>query len=260
MAYQNLRLEFQQAVAVVTIDHAPVNALNQQTLQELSELIDVLEQTPEIKVIVLTGAGRCFIAGADIREIKAMHGDQKQATAMSTAGQRLFSKMEGLTKPIIATINGPCLGGGLELAMSCHIRLAAREAKLGLPELQLGVIPGYGGTQRLVRLIGRGKATELILTSQPVTAEEGLRLGLVEAVYPGEELLTEATKLALQIAEKSMVAVRLALSAIAAASPDNEQRGMEQEAALFGEACVSADMREGVTAFLEKRKPQFIDR
>lgn len=179
---------------------------------------------------------------------------------MAKRGQKLFDRLESFPKPIIAAINGACLGGGLELAMACHIRLAAPEAKLGLPELNLGLIPGYGGTQRLPRLVGRGKATQMILTSEMIGGEEALRIGLVEAVYPLDELLAKAKELAAVIAQKSSVTMKLALNAIHTGMTDGPVAGIEQEAKLFGQAFGTEDIKEGVAAFLEKRKPQFADR
>ena len=242
----------------MTIHNPPANALNQTTLQELDQLITELAQDPQVKAIVLTGEGRFFIAGADIKEFTQLNGEEAQV--MAEKGQRLFNRLEGLTKPVIAAINGACLGGGLELAMACHIRLAAAEAKLGLPELNLGLIPGYGGTQRLPRLIGRGRATQMILASEMIDGSEAHRLGLVEAVYPLEQLLEEAKKLAQAIAQKSSVTMRLALAAIHEGSDLELEAGLKREAELFGEAFRTEDVKEGVAAFIEKRKPQFSDR
>jgi enoyl-CoA hydratase len=258
MSFPNLKVAIEGHVAVVSIDHPPANALNAQTFEGLKQMLDAFEYDPQVKVIVLTGEGRFFIAGADIKEFANFSGEQ--AEALSLAGQQLFNRMEAFSKPIIAAINGACLGGGLELAMSCHIRLAAAEAKLGLPELNLGLIPGYGGTQRLPRLVGRGKATLMTLTSEMVGGEEAQRIGLVQAVYPAAELLDEAKKLAGLIAEKSAVAMRYALDAINVSESMALEQGLKYEAKLFGEAFTTEDMKEGVSAFLEKRKPQFKDR
>ncbi|WNC16569.1 enoyl-CoA hydratase [Brevibacillus brevis] len=245
-------------VAVATIANPPANALGKPVLAELEEWLNKWENDAEIKAIVLTGEGRFFIAGADIKEFTELAS--QEAEAMAKRGQALFDRLEKFPKPIIAAINGACLGGGLELAMACHIRLAAQEAKLGLPELNLGLIPGYGGTQRLPRLVGRGKATQMILTSEMIGGEEALRIGLVEAVYPAEQLLDEAKKLAAQIAAKSAVTLKLALSAIQGTVELPLSEGLAYEAKLFGEAFASEDVKEGVGAFLEKRKPQFADR
>lgn len=257
MAYNNVKVEFEDRIAVVTINHPPANALNHTTLQELGLAITELEQNPQVKTIVLTGEGRFFIAGADIKEFTQLKEDEAQA--MAEAGQRLFSRLERLTKPVIAAINGACLGGGLELALACHIRIAAAEAKLGLPELNLGLIPGYGGTQRLPRAIGRGRATQMILTSEMIDGSEALRLGLVEAVYPIDQLLAEAKKLAATIAQKSSATLKLALAAIHEGADLALEDGLKREAELFGTAFCTQDCKEGVAAFIEKRKPQFSD-
>ncbi|MCK9905762.1 enoyl-CoA hydratase-related protein, partial [Frankia sp. Cpl3] len=190
-----------------------------------------------------------FIAGADIKEFTQLN--HTNAEEMAVAGQKLFHRVEAFSKPVIAAINGACLGGGLELAMACHIRLASPEAKLGLPELSLGLIPGYGGTQRLPKLVGRGKATQMILTSEMIGGEEACRIGLVEAVYPLEQLVEEAKKLAAAITQKSAVAIKLALAAIHAGVDQGLAAGQQQEAQLFGEAFRSEDVKEGVQAFIE---------
>ncbi|MFM1651977.1 enoyl-CoA hydratase [Brevibacillus sp. B_LB10_24] len=258
MSLPNLKVAVENRIATLSIDHPPANALNRAVLEELHAALTALEQNDEVKVVILTGEGRFFVAGADIKEFTGISG--AEAAAMAEAGQGLFNRIEAFPKPVIAAVNGACLGGGLELAMACHIRLAAAEAKLGLPELNLGLIPGYGGTQRLPRLVGRGRATELILTSRMVTGVEAKRIGLADEVYPQEELLVQARELAQKIAEKGKVAIRLALSAIHTGFAEGFKEGLAQEAALFGEAFETEDMKEGVAAFLEKRKPQFTDR
>lgn len=250
-------VQVEDRIAVVTISNPPANALSKPVLEELEESLTVLENDPAVKVIILTGEGRFFIAGADIKEFTQMDSEDGQAAA--ERGQRLFDRLETFPKPIIAAINGACLGGGLELAMACHIRLAAVEAKLGLPELNLGLIPGYGGTQRLPRLVGRGRATQMILTSQMIGGEEAYRIGLAEAVYPVDQLLEEAKKLALAISEKSAVTIKLALEAIHASTVLPVEEGLAKEAALFGQAFQTEAVKEGVSAFLEKRKPKFSD-
>lgn len=251
-------VEIVDRVATVSINNPPANALSQAVLGELSELLDQWENNEEVKVIVLTGAGRFFIAGADIKEFTQLNRDN--AEVMAKKGQALFDRLETFPKPIIAAINGACLGGGLELALACHIRFASPEAMLGLPELNLGLIPGYGGTQRLPRLVGRGKATQMILSSEFVSGEEALRIGLVEAVYPVEQLLAEAQKLAATIAKKSAITLKFALTSIHNTTELSLSKGLEQEAKLFGDAFATEDIKEGVAAFLEKRKPQFVDR
>lgn len=251
-------VEMVDRVAVVTITNPPANALSKSVLGELNALLDQWENDTRIKAIVLTGEGRFFIAGADIKEFTQLQSSD--AEAMAKGGQELFDRLETFPKPILAAINGACLGGGLELAMACHIRLVAQEAKLGLPELNLGLLPGYGGTQRLPRLVGRGKATQMILTSEMIGGEEAYRIGLAEAVYPAEQLLDEAKKLAAVIAQKSAVTLKLALEAVHAATELAQPQGLAHEAKLFGAAFATEDVKEGVAAFLEKRKPQFSDR
>ncbi len=258
MTYANLRLEIEDDVALLTINHPPANALNQTTLQELQKVLDELEQDNRAKAVVVTGEGRFFIAGADIKEFLQLSVDQAQA--LSENGQRLFDRMEAFPKPIIAAINGACLGGGLELALACHIRLAAPEAKLGLPELNLGLIPGYGGTQRLPQVVGRGKATQMILTSEMIGGEEALRIGLIESLYPLDQLVSEAKTLAKTIAQKSSVTMKFALAAIHAGFTADRETGLREEARLFGQSFATEDCKEGVNAFIEKRKPQFTNR
>ena len=258
MQFSNISVAVEERIAILTINHPPANALNKATLEGLQAALDHLEQDPQVKAIVVTGEGRFFIAGADINEFTLLTEDQAQM--MAEAGQKIFNRLETFPKPIIAAINGACLGGGLELAMACHIRYVAQEAKLGLPELNLGLIPGYGGTQRLPRLVGRGTATKLILTSEMIGGEEAYRIGLADGLYPLEQLLEEAKKLAATIATKSSIAIRYALNAVHAGVDKGFDEGLQQEAALFGEVFRSEDMKEGVTAFLEKRKPQFKDR
>lgn len=258
MSYPNLTLVTEGTIAVLTINHPPANALNQVTLTSLAQALDDLEQNDQVKTIVITGEGRFFIAGADIKEFTELTGQSAQQIA--ERGQQLFLRMETFSKPIIAAINGACLGGGLELAMACHIRYVAKEAKLGLPELNLGLIPGYGGTQRLPRLIGRGKATQLILTSDMIDGEEAHAIGLAEAVYPAEQLLEESKKLAHKISEKGAISVKYALEAIHYGVEQGLTAGTKREAELFGQVFATEDMKEGVNAFLEKRKPQFSNR
>ncbi|MGE5704965.1 MAG: enoyl-CoA hydratase [Clostridia bacterium] len=256
MAYTALQVEVTDRVAWITINNPPANALNQTTLTELGSALDELETDNQVKAIVITGVGRFFIAGADIKQFTQL--GVGQAEALSVAGQTLFRRIELLEKPVIAAINGACLGGGLELAMACHMRIAASEAKLGLPELNLGIMPGYGGTQRLTRLVGRGKATQLMLTSEAIGGEEAHRIGLVEAVYPVEQLLDEVKKLAAAITAKGRMSVSFTLQAIEA-SFDGEA-GYRKEAELFGKVFSTEDAKEGISAFIEKRKPEFSDR
>ncbi|MBM7644759.1 enoyl-CoA hydratase [Scopulibacillus daqui] len=251
--------ELEDHTAVIVLNHPPANALSSQLIKELSDITDELENNVQVKAIVIYGEGRFFSAGADIKEFTQIE-EGKGSSHTANEGQRLFNRMENFKKPIIAAIHGAALGGGLELAMACHIRLAAKGAKLGLPEVQLGLIPGFAGTQRLPRLVGVPKAAEMILTSQPVQAEEALQLGLINRVVEPEELLNEAKALAALIASKSAVAVSLALDCLSYARDGKFAEGQSQEAINFSKAFSSEDAKEGIAAFIQKRKPVFQDK
>ncbi len=260
MAYDNLVLDRDGAVAIVTINRpAVLNAINAPTLEALRQIMIDLKADDGVRAIIVTGAGdRAFVAGADINELAVQTPTGGREHALK--GQAVFDLIENLDKPVIAAINGYALGGGCELAMACTLRLAADTAKIGLPEITLGILPGYAGTQRLSRLVGKGKAMELILTGAPVTAEEGVRIGLVNRVVPAAALMTEARALAAQLARQAPIATRYIIAAI--------NKGLEMpfaeacvfEATLFGLVASTADMREGTRAFLEKRKPLFTGR
>ena len=257
---ENVKVNVEERIAIVTIDHRPVNALNRQTMQELGQALDGLREETEVKVIILTGAGSlAFVAGADIKEMSQLSSPQ-EAQDVSALGQAVFLKLQKLGKPVIAAINGVCLGGGLELAMACHLRISGDRARFGQPEITLGIIPGWGGTQRLPRLIGKAKAIEWILTGDMVTAQEALRLGLVNQVVAQDQVLKVAKDLARKIASKGMVAVAESLRAIEEGVEGSLEAGMTKEAAAFGRVAATEDSREGVKAFLEKRQPQFKDR
>lgn len=255
-----VKVSIEDRVAVVTIDHPRVNALNQKTLNELAAAVDGLEADSQVKVIVLTGAGSlAFVAGADIKELSAL-GSAKEAQEMAALGQGVFLKIQRLSKPVIAAINGVCLGGGLELAMSCHLRISGDRARFGQPEINLGIIPGWGGTQRLPRLIGKAKATEWILTGDVFMAPEAHRLGLVNAVVPQDQVLKVSKGLARKISGKGAVALKEALGAIEGGFGLPIEQGMAKEAEAFGRISITEDASEGVKAFTEKRQPQFKDR
>ena len=243
-------------VATVTINHPPANVLTPRGLGELESTLDDLANNDRIKVIIITGTGRFFIAGADIRMLAEIESKPK-GKKLAVTGQKIFNKIADSPKPIIAAINGICLGGGLELALSCHIRLAAEGIQLGLPEVNLGLIPGFGGTQRLLRLIGQSKATEMILTGDPLSAVDGKTCGLISEVFSDKDLMSQAIGLAGRIASKSQRAVRAALQAIQSGSDLNLREGLLLEATLFGKLCESEDKQEGLAAFLEKRTPHF---
>jgi enoyl-CoA hydratase len=256
--FQNILVERDESIAIVTINRPQVrNALNSATLRELAAAVDQLGADQAVRALVVTGAGdRAFVAGADINEIRDL-ADPQAAEAFSQVGQGVFYKLEQMPKPVIAAINGYALGGGAELALSADIRLAAETAKVGFSEINLGIFPGFGGTQRLPRLIGRSAAKLLIFTGEMIEASEAYRLGLVDRVYPAAELLPAARALAKTLATKAPVAIALAKQAIDQGLETNLERGTSLEVRLFGEVCASEDRVEGTRAFLEKRPPQF---
>ena len=257
MAYQNLLIHDEGYARRITINReAKLNALNKVTLAELHDAITEALANKAIRGIMLTGAGdKAFVAGADIAEFSAFNVDQGRELARE--GQTtVFDVIHHAHKPIIAAINGYALGGGLELALACHIRIAASHAKLGLPEVSLGLIPGYGGTQRLTQLVGRGRAMEMILTGDMIAAAEALAYGLVNHVVEPQELLAKAEAVLSQIARRSPNAVGAAIRAVNAGL-DPTQNGFETEIAEFGACFGTADFHEGVSAFLAKRKPNF---
>lgn len=256
---QNVKVTVEERVAVITIDHRPVNALDRQTLRELGEAVDAIGADPAVKVVVVTGGGSlAFVAGADIKEVGQLKSPQ-EAQEMAALGQAVFLKIQRLTKPVIAAINGVCLGGGCELAMACHLRISGDRARFGQPEINLGIIPGWGGTQRLPRLIGKAKATEWILIGDMYTAQEALRLGLVNQVVPQDQVLKVAKDLARKIASKGAVAIMQSLRAIEDGLNLSLEAGLAKEAEAFGAVAATEDSKEGVKAFLEKRQPQFKD-
>jgi enoyl-CoA hydratase len=258
MAYENILFEREGAVATITINRVKLlNALSQATIAEIHEALREVEDDSELRVAIITGAGdRAFVAGADINELRAL-GSATAAQQLSERGHQLGLYIAQMSKIVIAAVNGFALGGGCELAMSCDIRLAADNAKFGQPEVNLGIMPGWGGTQRLTRLVGPGMSKLLNITGDMIGAEEALRLGLVERVCPAAELSEAARALALQIAAKAPLAVAAIKQAIdrgqAMALPD----ACMYEAALFGTLAQTEDAQEGTSAFLEKRKPEW---
>ena len=244
-------------IARITISRPEkLNALDRQTVQEIDRVVASAGQDPSVGVLIITGAGeKAFVAGADIGELASQ--TPVEGTAYARAGQAVLDRLERLGKPSIAAINGYALGGGLELAMACTLRVAAESAKLGQPEVALGIIPGYGGTQRLARLVGAGRALEMILTGEPIDAREALRIGLLNRVVPAAELLPGAEALARTILTRGPVALRYALQAVHEGLQTTLNEGLSMEAALFGLCCATEDMREGTRAFVEKRKPAF---
>lgn len=256
MELQYVKLERKERVALITIDHAPVNALSPQVVAELDQAFQTIENDPEVGAVVLTGAGpKIFVAGADIKAMSGMNADQAEDLAVT--GQATLNRLEQMPKMTICAINGLALGGGLELAMACDLRLAASHAKMGQPEINLGIIPGFGGTQRLPRIIGVGRAMEMLLGGDPISAEQANAWGLVNAVYPAEELLDKALELAHKVAAKAPVATRLIQELVYQGLDGTLQQGLAAEAAAFKEVFQSEDKNEGIAAFIEKRAPQF---
>ncbi|MBS4191527.1 enoyl-CoA hydratase [Bacillus sp. FJAT-49705] len=251
-----LKWSFQDMVATITIERPPANALSSGLLKELSSVLDEIQSNDDIRVILIHGEGRFFSAGADIKEFTTID-NREDFSKLSSFGQELFERMETFPKPIIAAIHGAALGGGLELAMGCHIRLVADNAKLGLPELQLGLIPGFAGTQRLPRFVGSAKAAEMLFTSDPITGLEAVQFGLANKAYPENELLENAYHMAKKIAKKSPVSIKAAIELLKYAKTDKYYDGVKREATLFGDVFVSEDGKEGITAFIEKREPNF---
>lgn len=257
MTYQNILLEKHQDISIITINRPEkLNALNKQTIEELHHALEAENLDPVSKVIIITGSGtKAFVAGADISEFA--HFSVTEGEQLAAQGQKmLFDFIENLQTPVIAAVNGFALGGGLELAMAAHFRVASDNAKMGLPEVTLGVIPGYGGTQRLPQLIGKGRALELMMTGKPIDAQTALNYGLVNHVVTQEELLPLAKSLATAIARNSTVAIARAIESVNALYKDGVN-GYEREIKNFGFCFGTEDFKEGTTAFLEKRKPVF---
>ena len=253
--YKTLETDLENGIFTITINRPDkLNALNKTVFEELDSIMDTIYSDNAIKGVIITGAGsKAFVAGADISEFLQISDEDAQF--LSTNGQRIFFKIEDSPKPVIAAVNGFALGGGCELAMACHFRMASNTARFGQPEVNLGLIPGYGGTQRLTMLVGKGKAMELILTGNMIGADEAKQLGLVNHVTAPEELLEKTKEILSLILTKSPVAVSKSIKAINLF--DHSWSGFEQEAALFAEAFASDDKEEGTAAFLEKRKPDF---
>ena len=257
MAYQNILFELQQRTAIVTINRPDkLNALSRLTIEELKNIFIDLIADEKISVIILTGSGeKTFVAGADISELNKL--DVISGMKFAEEGQAVFNLIEHSEKPVIAAVNGFALGGGCELTLACHFRTASSNAKFGQPEVNLGAMPGFGGTQRLTRLIGSGRAAELILTADMIDANEALRIGLVNHVFQPNELLLRTIEIANKIASKAPLAVKNVIKAIKKADELSLAEGLKFEAGLFALCCGSVDFKEGTNAFLEKRKPDF---
>jgi len=258
--FQNVKMAIEDRAAILTIDHPPANAFDTQTVTDLNDAIDECLADDQVKVIIITGAGQFFVAGADINEIKALKG-YDEAFEVVRAGQQLFMKIEQSPKPVIAAINGrACLGGGNELAMACHIRLAEDSVQFGQPEIKLGIMPGWGGTQRLPRLVGKGRALEIILGGGNIKAQEAFRIGLVNKVVPVGTVIREARRWAKALSMWGGIAMGAIIQSVNEGQDMTLEEGMVREAELFAKLSETEDMREGVSAFLEKRRPRFQDR
>ena len=256
MTYENLLLDVRERIATVTINRPDkLNALNDDTITELGLAIAALLTDASVGGIVITGAGRAFVAGADIAVLAAQ--GPVEARARARAGQEVFRNIETSPKPVIAAVNGFALGGGCELAMACHVRIASDAAQFGQPEVKLGITPGFGGTQRLPRLVGRGRALQLLLTGERITAQEALRIGLVNAVVPGAELTAATRAMMGGMLANAPLALALCIEAVDRGLDTSTDEGCALEANHFGLLAATADMREGMNAFLEKRPAQF---
>ena len=258
--YQNIKVSVEDRTAILTIDHPPANALDTNTVQELAAAFDEVTENEQVKVIIITGAGQFFGAGADINEIVELK-TYEQAYEIVRMGQEFFMRIESSQKPVIAAINGRfCLGGLNELAMACHIRLAEDSVQFGQPEIKLGIMPGFGGTQRLARLVGKGRALEIMLGGGNIKAQEAYRIGLVNKVVPVGSVVREARRWAKLFSMWGGVAMASVLQATSEGLDLSLEEGMVREAEIFAKLTETEDMYEGLAAFLEKRRPKFQDK
>ena len=257
MNFANLLYENQDGIAVITMNRPKaLNALNQETLDELNQVADMLAKDSTVQVVILTGSGdKAFVAGADIAQMQSMSA--MEGRNFGKLGQAVFNKLENLPQPVIAAVNGFALGGGCELAMACDIRIASEKAKFGQPEVTLGITPGFAGTQRLPRLVGKGRAKQLLYTGDVIDAQEAYRIGLVNVVAPAEELMATAKVMAQKIQSRAAVAVQLCKAAVNEGLDTDLETGTAYEAEVFGLCFATADQKEGMAAFTEKRKAQF---
>lgn len=258
MSFQTLLHDKRGGIAYVTINRPEkLNALNQKVMEELCNCFEVIQKDDEVRAVILTGAGeKAFVAGADVNELALQTPIQGKETSL--AGQRILDAIENLGKPVIAAVNGYAFGGGCELAMACTLRIASENARFGQPEVKLGIIPGYAGTQRLPRLVGKGRALEMILSGEPVSAQEAYRIGLVNQVVAAKDLMAAAESLARKIMTNGPVAVKLALEVVNCGMEMAHRDGEHLEATFFGLCCATTDMKEGTRAFLEKRPAKFM--
>ena len=256
--YQNLLLEKDNGIGIITLNRPKaLNALNAATIYEMDSLLDTIASDDSIKIVIVTGSGeKAFVAGADILEMKSMSAIEGRNWGKLAQG--VFNKLENLPQPVIAAVNGYALGGGCELAMACDIRIASEKAKFGQPEVTLGIIPGFGGTQRLSRLVGKGRAKELLFTADMIDADEAYRIGLVNKVVAAEELMAATKTLAVKIMSRGPVAVQLCKAAVNEGLDMDLQSGIAYEGEVFGLCFATVDQKEGMTAFVEKRKANFI--
>lgn len=257
MAYNTLLYEKRDGIGYITMNRPDkLNALSAQVVDDLEACFTATQKDAEVRVVILTGAGeKAFVAGADVSELAALTPLGGQET--SRLGHRVFDLIESLGKPVIAAVNGYALGGGCELALACTLRVASENARFGQPEIKLGIIPGYGGTQRLGRVVGKGRALQMILTGEPVTAQEAYRIGLVNQVVPPQDLISAAEELARKIMANAPLAIKFALEAVNRGLEMTQAQGQVLEAVLFGLCCATEDMGEGTRAFLEKRPAKF---
>ena len=255
--FANLLYENQDGIAVITMNRPKaLNALNQETLDELNQVADMLAKDSTVQVVILTGSGdKAFVAGADIAQMQSMSA--MEGRNFGKLGQAVFNKLENLPQPVIAAVNGFALGGGCELAMACDIRIASEKAKFGQPEVTLGITPGFAGTQRLPRFVGKGRAKQLLYTGDVIDAQEAYRIGLVNVVAPAEELMATAKVMAQKIQSRAAVAVQLCKAAVNEGLDTDLETGTDYEAEVFGLCFATADQKEGMAAFTEKRKAQF---
>lgn len=258
MSEKKITYRVENRIAFVTINNPPMNALDREVTREILQAFEEIDGDDGIKAVVFSGEGRAFIAGADIRMLQKVK-DASEGLEVSKLLHRAMNKIEELRKPVIAAIHGFCLGGGLELALACHMRVAGEKAQFGVPEIKLGVFPGAGGTQRIPRVAGKAKALEMILTGEFISAQEALQWGIVNRVVAQDRVLEEARALAEQIVSKGQVAVRAAMEVVIEGLKVDLQRGLELEAEHFARLCETEDRLEGMAAFLEKREPQFKD-
>ncbi|MEW9500614.1 enoyl-CoA hydratase [Jeotgalibacillus marinus] len=251
-----LTWENDQFVSIAMIQRPPANALSSQLIKEIDQWLTAVEHDQQVRCLLIHGEGRFFSAGADIKEFTQIE-DGVAFSELAKRGQHVFERMESFSKPIIASIHGAALGGGLELAMGCHIRYVSDKAKLGLPELQLGLVPGFAGSQRLPRLVGFAKAAEMLLTSEPISGTEAVQWGLANKAVSEEEVFEKSKALALRMAQQSPIAVKAALDLLQYAKNADFEKGADKEAEWFGEVFTSNDAKEGIEAFIQKRTPVF---